>query len=98
MDDKLNVLYEEAVEFDSALPEFRTQKGVIQMKDGKTVYSPSIMWVKALDIILDKLQVLGADFGRVAAISGTAQVKYSPTNRYRIFRRETERKFVFSNH
>ncbi|XP_043286890.1 xylulose kinase isoform X2 [Venturia canescens] len=31
------------------------------------------MWVKALDMILDKLRVCGVDFSRVVAISGCAQ-------------------------
>ncbi|XP_011871845.1 PREDICTED: xylulose kinase isoform X2 [Vollenhovia emeryi] len=31
------------------------------------------MWVKALDMILDKLRVCGVDFSKVAAISGCAQ-------------------------
>lgn len=35
---------------------------------------PSLMWVKALDMILDKLRVCGVDFSRVTAISGCAQV------------------------
>ena len=74
IDEKLQILHEAAVEFDSLLPEFRTHKGVIQSEDGKTVYSPTIMWVKALDMLLDKLQVVGADFGKLAAISGCAQV------------------------
>jgi xylulokinase len=32
------------------------------------------MWVKALDMILDRLRVCGVDFSKVAAISGSAQV------------------------
>lgn len=70
----MNVLFEESVEFDSVLPEFRTHKGVIHSKDGKTITAPTIMWVKAMDVLLDKLQVAGADFGKLAAVSGSAQV------------------------
>ncbi|XP_065214993.1 xylulose kinase [Planococcus citri] len=69
----LNVLLEESVEFDSVLPEFRTHKGVIHSKDGRTITTPTIMWVKAMDVLLDKLQVAGADFGKIAAVSGSAQ-------------------------
>lgn len=76
VDDTLNTLHEEIIEFDSVLPEFRTQKGVIHSRDGKTIVSPTLMWVKALDILLDKLQVAGADFAKVASICGTAQVKF----------------------
>jgi len=36
------------------------------------------MWVKALDMILDKLRVVGVDFSKVAALSGTAQVRKYP--------------------
>lgn len=32
------------------------------------------MWVKAFDILMDRLTVDGADFGQIAAISGSAQV------------------------
>lgn len=74
IDENLRVLHEESVEYDSLLPEFRTHKGVLQSEDGSTVLSPTIMWVKAMDLLLDKLQVAGADFGKLAAISGCAQV------------------------
>lgn len=54
---------------------YRTYGGVIQKKDEPhIVVVPSLMWVKALDMILDKLRVCGVDFGKVAAISGCAQV------------------------
>ena len=81
IDENLKVLHEEAVEFDSSLPEFRTHKGVLQSDDGKTVLSPTIMWVKALDMLLDKLQVVGADFSKLAAISGCGQVSTMLRNR-----------------
>lgn len=42
--------------------------------DGVTVTAPTIMWVKALDMLMDKLRVAGGDFSTIAAISGTAQV------------------------
>ena len=32
------------------------------------------MWVKALDMLMDKLRVAGLDFSRVAALSGAGQV------------------------
>jgi hypothetical protein len=32
------------------------------------------MWVKALDMLLDRLRVCGADFSKVVALSGSAQV------------------------
>lgn len=52
----------------------RTHGGVLVRGDGVTVTAPTIMWVKALDMLMDKLRVAGADFSTIAAISGTAQV------------------------
>ncbi|XP_053980420.1 xylulose kinase isoform X1 [Hylaeus volcanicus] len=74
VDNDLNVLCETSVQFDNDLPEFRTYGGVIQKKDEPRVaVAPTLMWVKALDMILDKLRVCGVDFSKVAAISGCAQ-------------------------
>ncbi|XP_075231647.1 xylulose kinase-like [Lycorma delicatula] len=72
VDENLQILSETHVQFDSMLPEFRTHSGVVRA-DKKTVTAPVLMWVKALDLLLDKLRVCGADFSKVAALSGTAQ-------------------------
>lgn len=42
--------------------------------DNLTVTAPTIMWVEALDLALEKLKNKGFDFHSVAAISGTGQV------------------------
>ncbi|KOC59536.1 Xylulose kinase, partial [Habropoda laboriosa] len=74
VDNNLAVLHETSVQFDNDLPEFRTYGGVIQRKtEPHVVVAPTLMWVKALDMILDKLRVCGVDFSKVAAISGCAQ-------------------------
>lgn len=51
-----------------------TQGGVHKHSDGKRVTAPSIMWIKALDILLEKLKVNGLDFSTVAGVSGAGQV------------------------
>ena len=43
-------------------------------RDSLTFTAPAIMWVKALDMLMDKLRVAGLDFSRVAALSGAGQV------------------------
>ncbi|XP_018349320.1 PREDICTED: xylulose kinase [Trachymyrmex septentrionalis] len=74
VDDNLAILHETSVQFDNDLPEFRTYGGVIRKKEeSHVVVVPSLMWIKALDMILDKLRVCGVDFSKVAAISGCAQ-------------------------
>eukprot|EP00092_Neocalanus_flemingeri_P054343 GFUD01063989.1.p1 GENE.GFUD01063989.1~~GFUD01063989.1.p1 ORF type:complete len:100 (+),score=31.88 GFUD01063989.1:282-581(+) len=68
----LEVTAETHVHFDSMLPEYRTYGGV--HTSGKKVTAPTIMWVKALDMLLDKLRVAGVEFSKVAGISGAGQV------------------------
>ncbi|XP_026676147.1 xylulose kinase [Diaphorina citri] len=56
-----------------AVSKERTHNGVIRGPDKHTVTAPTLMWVKALDILLDQLRVEGADFGKLVALSGTGQ-------------------------
>ena len=65
-------MVEEHVQFDTDLPEFRTQGGVHAAKGGR-VTSPTLMWVKALDLLMDKIKVTGVDLSKVVAISGSGQ-------------------------
>ncbi|XP_037091083.1 xylulose kinase-like [Pollicipes pollicipes] len=73
IDCNLKVICEASVLFDRELPEFRTHGGVNHGADSLTATAPAIMWVKALDMLMDKLRVNGLDFSRVAALSGAGQ-------------------------
>ncbi|TRY68841.1 hypothetical protein TCAL_03047 [Tigriopus californicus] len=71
MDDKCRVIAEEYVQYDAELPEYRTHGGVLV--SGNRVTSPAIMWVKALDMVMEKIRISGIDFGQIAALSGCGQ-------------------------
>ena len=73
MDADLNVVREATVNFDRDLPEFKTQGGVQRHADGLTVTSPPLLWVAALDLLLEKMKGAGGDFARIAAVSGSGQ-------------------------
>lgn len=73
VDSGLKVVYQSSVQFDSELPEFRTKGGVHIQADRLTVTSPVLMWVKALDLLLDKMRSDGFDFSCVRALSGSGQ-------------------------
>ncbi|KAK4826543.1 hypothetical protein QYF61_010063 [Mycteria americana] len=73
IDEQLRVIYEDNVHFDKDLPEFKTQGGVYIHSDRLTVTSPVLMWVKALDMILEKMKSLGFNFSQVRALSGAGQ-------------------------
>uniref|UniRef100_A0AAR2JTZ4 Xylulose kinase n=1 Tax=Pygocentrus nattereri TaxID=42514 RepID=A0AAR2JTZ4_PYGNA len=73
IDGNLQVTHQNNVQFDSDLPEFRTQGGVHIHEDRLTVTSPVCMWLKALDLILEKMKNAGFDFSHVKAVSGSGQ-------------------------
>ncbi|XP_064612198.1 xylulose kinase-like isoform X2 [Liolophura sinensis] len=72
IDNKLETIHESAVKLDD-LKEFNTSGGCHVHDDNLTVTAPTIMWVKALDILLDNMKTSGFDFSRVAALSGSGQ-------------------------
>lgn len=63
------------MQFDIELPEFATHGGVVRSKDKSgTVHAPVFMWIKAFDMLMDKLTMSGIDIGKIVALSGSAQV------------------------
>jgi len=73
IDSNLNVVHEQAVNFDKELPEFKTQGGAHLHSDGLTVTSPPLMWVAALECLLQKMQDDKCPLDRIAAVSGSGQ-------------------------
>lgn len=73
IDSDLNVATEASVQFDNDLPEFKTQDGVHKQEDSLTVTAPTLLWVKAFDLVLQRLKEKGLEFGSVACVSGTGQ-------------------------
>uniref|UniRef100_A0A034V9D9 Xylulose kinase n=3 Tax=Endopterygota TaxID=33392 RepID=A0A034V9D9_BACDO len=70
---KLEVNASAEVKFDSDLPEFRTNGGANFGLRNHEVFVQPVMWVKAIDIVLDRLVMQGADLSTVKAIGGSAQ-------------------------
>ncbi|KAI8382908.1 hypothetical protein BD560DRAFT_364468 [Blakeslea trispora] len=65
-----HIVHEEAVHFDRDLPEFGTKHGAIVNDD--VVTSPTLMWVKALDMLLTRLKETGL-VPYIQSISGAGQ-------------------------
>ncbi|KAF5208457.1 Xylulose kinase, partial [Thalictrum thalictroides] len=74
LDSNLNIVTSETVRFDSELPHYKTKDGVYRdaSVSGRIV-SPTLMWVEALDLVLDKLKKAKFEFERVVAVSGSGQ-------------------------
>ncbi|XP_063159413.1 xylulose kinase isoform X7 [Candoia aspera] len=73
VDEQLRVIHEDNINFDKDLSEFGTQGGVYVHDDRLSVSSPVLMWVKALDLILEKMKSAGFNFSTVKALSGAGQ-------------------------
>lgn len=52
---------------------YSTQGGVNKQPRSNVVTCNPLMWIKALDLIMDKLKITGCDLYSVKAISGSAQ-------------------------
>lgn len=73
LESNLNAVATELVHFDSDLPHYKTKDGVYRdLSVNGRIVSPTLMWVEALDMMLQKLSNK-IDFGKVVAISGSGQ-------------------------
>ena len=73
IDNELNIVTEASVHFDTDLPGFKTHGGVHHNADKLTVTAPVLLWVRALDLVLERLKEKDFEFASVACLSGTGQ-------------------------
>jgi xylulokinase len=67
------VVFESSIAFDEAFPQYGTRHGVLPSDDAAMAVSPPLMWVDALELMMDRVAKSGLDLQRLAAISGSAQ-------------------------
>ncbi|KAI3899374.1 hypothetical protein MKW92_037396 [Papaver armeniacum] len=74
LDSNLNIVTSDVVHFDSELPHYKTKDGVYRDPSGDgRIVSPTLMWIEALELLLEKLNKSGLDFGKIVAVSGSGQ-------------------------
>ncbi|EKM51007.1 uncharacterized protein PHACADRAFT_262952 [Phanerochaete carnosa HHB-10118-sp] len=71
VDESLELMGVEAVDFDTELSEYQTQGGIFTTP-GEAYTTPVEMWVRAFDLLMEKLGK-GHDLSRIRAIGGAAQ-------------------------
>ncbi|KAF4582677.1 hypothetical protein EYR40_002600 [Pleurotus pulmonarius] len=71
VDESLDLVGVECVDFDSELPEYQTQGGMFTTP-GDAYTTPVDMWIKSLDTLLEKLH-RNYDLTRIKSIGGSAQ-------------------------
>src|SRR5450755_4957381 len=71
--DARKVVYEKSLNFGQALPQFKTQNGVLPNRDPLVKHSPPLMWAEALDLIFAQMKKDGVALGEILAVSGSGQ-------------------------
>jgi xylulokinase len=68
-----DVLFEQSLNFDEALPQYGTRNGVLPRANPGVVHAPPLMWAEALDLMMARVARSGLPLKDIAAISGAAQ-------------------------
>ncbi|KAG1746585.1 uncharacterized protein EDB91DRAFT_1117787 [Suillus paluster] len=68
-----SIVHESAVHFDRDLPAYGTTNGAIKGPDEGEVTSPVLMWLEAIDLVMQRVKNAGVDLNAIAAISGAGQ-------------------------
>ncbi|KAF9002097.1 actin-like ATPase domain-containing protein [Cyathus striatus] len=71
LDESLELVGVESVDFDSEMPEYQTQGGIFTTP-GEAYTTPVEMWIKGLDLLFEKLS-RNYDLSRIKSIGGSAQ-------------------------
>lgn len=66
------VVYEKSLNFDQTFPQYKTVKGFLRSSDPLVVHSPPLLWVEALDLLLQEMSK-DISLKSIAAIGGSAQ-------------------------
>ena len=71
--DTQKVVYEKSLNFDQALPHYKTQNGVLPSRNPLVKHSSPLMWAEALDLIFAEMKKDGVVLGDILAVSGSGQ-------------------------
>ena len=66
--DTHKVIYEKSLNFDRALPQFKTQNGVLPSRDPLVKHSNPLLWAAALDVLFATMKKDGVPLGEVLAV------------------------------
>ena len=71
--DTRKVVYEKSLNFDQALPQFKTRNGVLPHRDPLVKHSPPLLWAAALDQLFAQMKKDKVALGNILAVSGSGQ-------------------------
>ncbi|WP_018969402.1 xylulokinase [Rubritalea marina] len=64
---------QESVHFETELPHYQTHHGFVRGAEPDEFFCDPLMWVEALDLLLEKMKKSNAPLDQIKAISGSAQ-------------------------
>jgi xylulokinase len=67
------VVYEKSLNFDQALPHYKTKNGVLPGRDPLVKHSSPLLWAEALDLIFASMRQDRVKLGDILAVSGCGQ-------------------------
>jgi xylulokinase len=67
------VIYEHSLNFDQALPQFKTKHGVLPNRDPLVKHAPPLLWAAALDLLFAQMKKDKVALKNILAISGSGQ-------------------------
>lgn len=70
MNSSLVLQHQAVVDFDADLSHYGIKKGVLTNPAEGEIFAPVVMWLEAIDLVLDRLRGQGLDFERVQGLSG----------------------------
>ena len=71
--DTRKVTYEKSINYDRALPHYKTQNGVLPNRDPLVKHSSPLMWAEALDLLFAGMKKDRVALGEILAVSGSGQ-------------------------
>ena len=71
--DARKVIYEKSLNFDQALPQFKTKNGVLANRDPLVKHSNPLLWAAALDQMFAQMKKEKVALGKIVAVSGSGQ-------------------------
>ena len=71
--ERRKVVYDKSLNFDRALPHYKTQNGVLPNSNPLVKHSSPLMWAEALDLIFAEMKKDGVALGEILAVSGSGQ-------------------------
>ncbi len=71
--DSRKVIYNDSLNFDEALPHYKTRNGVLPNTNPLVKHSPPLMWAEALDLMFARMKKNGVALDKILAVSGSGQ-------------------------